>query len=100
MKSRTAVILLTTFSVGAPSASASVLFQDAFNTPGTHLDLSRWTTEMGAPSFLGRTQLADCVTPGPGGTFAVGANGAELALNTWNPSGNANNPTLFGTHGK
>ena len=74
----------------------NTLFQDTFSVPATQLNPAAWTTEVGPASFLGRTQLADWVHPGGGGTFVVGKAGAELALNTFNPTGNS----LFGTHGK
>jgi hypothetical protein len=77
-------------------AQAAILFQDNFSTQGNKLDLSKWTTEIGPSSYLGRTQLADWVTPGGVGKFVVGADGAELALNTYNPTGSS----LYGTHGK
>ena len=75
---------VTLISGVAIAAQASVLFHDNFSVPGTQLNLADWTTEFGPSSFLGRTQLADWVTPGPGGVFVVGASGAELALNTFN----------------
>lgn len=83
----------------ATSASitvTNVLFQDDFKTSGAQLNVAAWTTEFGPSSFFGRTQLSDWVHAGAGGTFMVGANGAELALNTYNPGGFS----LFGTHGK
>jgi hypothetical protein len=80
----------------AAAAQAGILFQDNFTTPGSQLNLSSWTTEIGPPSFLGRTQLADWVTPGGVGQFNVGAGGAQLALQTHNPTG----LSLYGTHGK
>lgn len=76
------------------AAHAGILFQDNFGTPGTHLDYANWTTVTGPASFLGRTQLADW-TPGGNGQFVVGANGAQLALNTFNPTGFS----LYGTQG-
>jgi len=97
MKTAIRFVLIGTIAV---SARAGILFQDAFNTPGTKLDLASWTTEIGPTSFLGRTQLADWVTPGGVGQFVVGANGAQLTLNTFNPTGNPAIPTLYGTHGK
>lgn len=79
-----------------PGARAgTILFQDNFSSTGTHLDYSKWTTEVGPPSFLGRTQLTNW-TPGGGGRFNVLANGAQLTLNTYNPTG----LSLYGTHGK
>ena len=78
---------------GAAQASTVILLQDDFGTQGTHPDYSKWTTLTGPASFLGRTQLTDW-TPGGGGQFVVGANGAQLALNTFNPTGFS----LFGTH--
>lgn len=77
-------------------AHAGILFQDNFSTPGTQLNLAAWTTEVGPPSFLGRTQLADWVTPGGVGKFVVGSGGAQLTLNTFNPTGFS----FYGTHGK
>lgn len=92
-----------TFSSGTlpPVTSAAIvvtntLFRETFSLPANQLDPAAWTTEVGLASFLGRTQLADWVHPAGGGTFVVGAAGAELALNTFNPTGNS----LFGTHGK
>jgi len=72
------------------------LFQDNFGALGTRLNPAAWTTEVGCTSFLGRTQLADWVTPGGVGQFVVAADGAHLALNTFNPTGFS----LYGTHGK
>lgn len=95
MKSLRAIVVLAC--VGCSGAArAGIVFQDTFSTPGTALDLGKWTTETGPSSFLGRTQLADWVNPGGGGQFVVGAGGAELALNTFNPTGFS----LFGTHSK
>jgi len=71
------------------------LFEDNFTAFGTRPDV-RWTTEVGCSSFVGRTQLRDWVTPTLGSQFVVGPGGAQLALNTFNPSGSS----LFGTHGK
>ena len=79
-----------------PITITSTLFRETFSVPGNQLNPAVWTTEIGAASFLGRTQLADWVHPASGGTFVVGAAGAELALNTFNPTGSS----LFGTHGK
>jgi hypothetical protein len=78
------------------ASGSSILFQDTFSAQGTKLDTSAWTTEIGASSFLGRTQLADWVTPGAGGQFVVGSNGAQLALDTFNPTGFS----LYGTQGE
>ncbi|MCC6390328.1 MAG: S-layer homology domain-containing protein [Bryobacterales bacterium] len=80
--------------VFAAAAQAGVVFQDNFSTPGTTLDLSKWTTETGAASYFGRTQLEPWTTGG--GQFVVGVEGAELALNTYNPAGFS----FYGTHGK
>jgi virginiamycin B lyase len=74
----------------------SVLFVESFSTPGTKLDTTKWTTETGPSSFLGRTQLADWITPGGVGQFVVSADGGHLALNTFNPTG----LSLYGTHAK
>lgn len=76
------------------TAHATLLFQDNFGTPGTQLNLASWTTEIGPSSYLGRTQLTNWVSGS--GQFVVGASGAQLALNTFNPTGFS----LFGTHGK
>lgn len=90
---RVAGLRLAMLAALALSAHASaLLFQDTFGTPGTHLDYSKWTTVTGAASFLGRTQLADW-TPSGSGEFVVGANGAELSLSTFNPTGFS----LYGT---
>src|ERR1044071_9119430 len=72
--------------VVAAVAEGTALFQDKFSTPGTRLNLSAWTTEVGCTSFLGRTQLADWITPGGAGQFVVGPSGAQLTLNTFNPT--------------
>ena len=92
-----------TFSSGTlvPVTSGAIsitntLFRETFSLFAKQLNPAEWTTEVGPASFLGRTQLADWVHPASGGTFIVGADGAELALNTFNPTGNS----LFGTHGK
>jgi hypothetical protein len=82
------------FSVAVNRPGQTTLFRDDFTTLGTRLNTSWWTTEFGAASFLGRTQLADWVNGV--GLFVVGAGGAELALNTFNPTGFS----LYGTHGK
>lgn len=79
-----------------PITVTNALFQETFSLPATQLNTASWTTETGAASFLGRTQLADWVNPGGRGIFLVGAGGAELALNTFNPTGNS----LLGTHAK
>lgn len=72
----------------------AVLFQEDFSVPGTTLNTSLWTTEIGPSSFLGRTQLTNWVSGG--GQFVTGASGGQLALQTFNPSGFS----LFGTHAK
>jgi len=82
--------------IAALPGVSQTLFHDSFTTQGTRLDLTKWTTEIGPSSFLGRTQLADWVTPGGVGQFVVGASGAQLTLNTFNPTG----LSLYGTHGK
>lgn len=81
---------LAAMAVGAQADT--ILFQDDFAAPATHLDYSKWTTVTGPASFLGRTQLADW-TPSGSGQFVVGANGAQLALSTFNPTGFS----LYGT---
>jgi len=75
--------LLTAMTV---AAQPTVLLQENFSTLGTHLDYSTWTTPTGAPSYFGRTQLANW-TPGGGGQFVVAADGGHLALSTFNPTG-------------
>ena len=72
------------------------LFHDSFGVQGDRLDSTHWTTEVGHSSFLGRTQLADWVTPGGVGKFVVGASGSELSLSTFNPTGFS----FYATHGK
>ena len=91
---------LVLIAAGTIAAQAAPLFQDNFGVPGTHLDLAAWTTEMGPAAVLGRTQLADWVTPGSPGQFVVGNDGARLALRTFNPMGNAAIPLFYGTHAK
>jgi hypothetical protein len=93
MRFASSIALVVAFTA---AAHANIIFRDDFSVPGSKLDLSEWTTEVGPSSFLGRTQLADWVTPGAIGEFNVGAEGAELALNTHNPTGFS----LYGTHGK
>ncbi len=83
----------------ALGAQATILFQDNFSVPGSHLNYANWTTEFGDPSFIPRTQLQDWVHAGAGGVFTVDGNGAELTLDTYNPS-DPLHETLFGTHGK
>jgi uncharacterized delta-60 repeat protein len=103
--------IIPIFSAGASNSPRNVTvsltvtsgaaFHDDFTAIGTKLDLTKWTTEFGYPSFLGRTQLADWVTPGGVGQFISGTNGAELALNTYNPTNDPSYPpSLYGTHGK
>ena len=86
--------VLTVLAVGA--YGEVVRFTDAFNVPGNRLDTARWTTEIGPGSYLGRTQLADWITPGAGGQFVVDTAGAQLVLNTFNPTGSS----MYGTHAK
>jgi hypothetical protein len=74
----------------------NVLFQDSFATPASKLDLAKWNTVTGAPSFLGRTQLADWISSGSSWTFTIGEDGAHLTLNTFNPTGSS----LYGTQGQ
>jgi virginiamycin B lyase len=71
----------------------SILFSDSFTVYGARLDLTKWTTELGPSSYLGRTQLADWVTSGGVGQFLVDSTGAQLALNTFNPTGSS----MYGT---
>lgn len=73
--------------------ATSILFQDTFSTIGTKLNTDAWTTVTGPASYIPRTQLADWVTPGGVGQFVVGPGGAQLTLNTWNPTGFS----LYGT---
>lgn len=79
-----------------PSVAWAQTFSDDFNTPADRLDRSIWTTEIGAGSFLGRTQLRDWVTEGGVGRFVVADGAARLALDTFNPTGFS----LYGTHAK
>lgn len=71
-------------------------FSDEFSTPGDRLNRSVWTTEIGPGSFLGRTQLRDWITGGGVGRFFVANGNAQLALDTFNPTGFS----LYGTHAK
>jgi hypothetical protein len=81
------VFRIVAISAVATAAQADgILFQDNFSTPGTHLDYSRWDTVTGDASFLGQTQLTNW-NSGASGQFVVGADGAELALDTYNPTG-------------
>ena len=83
--------ILTLFALlAAPAQATTVLFQDSF-TPAAHPDTSKWTTLIGPGSFLGRTQLANWVTQGA--PFPVTADGAQLSLDTFNPTG-------FSTYGR
>lgn len=94
MKARLCGLLIA----ATATAHAGLLFQDSFGTPGTQLDLANWTTEIGSSSYLGRTQLTNWVSGS--GQFVVGASGAQLALNTFNPTGVPLGTSLLGTHGK
>ena len=91
---------LVLIAAAAIASQAAPLFQDNFGVPGTHLNFAAWTTEMGAAAVLGRTQLADWVTPGGLGQFVVGNDGAHLALHTVNLMGNRESPLFYGTHAK
>lgn len=79
-----------------PAVALGQNFSDEFSTPGDRLDRSIWTTEIGNGSFLGRTQLRDWVTEGGVGRFIVANGNAQLALDTFNPTGFS----LYGTHAK
>ncbi|MCX6539831.1 MAG: family 16 glycosylhydrolase [Acidobacteria bacterium] len=79
-----------------PSVGWAQTFSDDFSAPADRLDRSIWTTEIGAGSFLGRTQLRDWVTEGGVGRFVVADGSARLALDTFNPTG----LSLYGTHAK
>ena len=96
MKSAPTVRSLILLFAGSALASAAILFQENFITQGTRLDTKVWTTEVGSPSYLGRTQLADWVSSGATGQFIVGPRGAQLTLSTYNPTG----LSLYGTHAK
>jgi hypothetical protein len=80
--------------------SPVVLFQDDFTVLGTKLDLSKWTTEFDNAAMFGRTTLADWVRAGGVGQFVVGPDGAQVALNTFNPTASPANRNFYGTHGK
>src|SRR4051794_35974892 len=82
--------------LGTGASAQTVLFNETFNVPGNRLDTTRWTTERGPSSFLGRTQLADWITAGGVGRFVVDSTGAQLAVDTFNPTGSS----LYGTHAK
>jgi hypothetical protein len=77
-------------------ASSAQDFSDDFTTAGDRLDRTRWTTEFGPASFLGRTQLRDWVSEDGIGRFIVAGGTAQLALDTFNPTGFS----LYGTHAK
>jgi glycosyl hydrolase family 16 len=79
-----------------PSAAWAQNVVDEFSAPADRLDRSVWTTEIGIGSFLGRTQLRDWVTDGGVGRFVVADGSAQLALDTFNPTGFS----LYGTHAK
>jgi hypothetical protein len=89
---RAPVAVLTT----AVAVFAAVTFLDDFSVPGNQLDTSKWTTEFGPPSFLGRTQLRDWVNGSNVGPFVVMDGSAQLALDTFNPTGFS----MYGTHAK
>lgn len=95
MPSTTAICLLVVWLV-FPSPTGAQTFSDEFGTPGDRLDRSVWTTEIGNGSFLGGTQLRDWVTDGGVGRFIVADGTAQLALDTFNPTGFS----LYGTHAK
>jgi hypothetical protein len=81
------------------TVAPNILFNDDFGTLGARLDLAKWTTDQGAGTFYGRTQEADWER-GPG-VFIVGPNGAELAVNTFNPTNDPRfDPSLYGTHAR
>lgn len=79
-----------------PPIAAAQSVIDEFNASGDRLNRSVWTTEVGAGSYLGRTQLRDWVTDGGVGRFVVADGNARLALETFNPTGFS----LYGTHAK
>ena len=81
---------------GSGHVRPETVFFDGFAVSGERLDLATWTTEFGKPSFLGRTQLRDWVTPDGVGRFVVADGFARLSLNTHNPTGTS----LYGTHAK
>lgn len=96
MKWRLASTILVTIAAAALLAQTVLRLQESFHTPGTRLNLAVWTTEIGMPSYLGRTQLADWISPGGVGQFVVDAGGGRLTLNTFNPTG----LSLYGTHAR
>lgn len=71
-------------------------FSDEFSTASDRLDRVVWTTEIGVGSFLGRTQLRDWINESGVGRFIVANGNAQLALDTFNPTGFS----LYGTHAK
>jgi glycosyl hydrolase family 16 len=71
-------------------------FSDDFSTAGDRLNRIVWTTEIGPGSFLGRTQLRDWINESGVGRFNVANGNAQLALDTFNPTGFS----LYGTHAK
>lgn len=81
--------------VGAWPAPA-MAFVDDFSVTGNSPNPALWTTEIGPPSFLGRTQLRDWTSGNASAAFPVAGGFAQLALNTFNPSGFS----LYGTHAK
>jgi len=91
---KTLCALAVILASSSPAHAASP-FVDEFSVPGNKLD-SRWTTEFGAPSFLGRTQLRDWVHQSDIGPFVVASGTSQLALDTFNPTGSS----MYGTHGK
>lgn len=87
------LVLLLGAALGAQTVAR---FQEFFATPGPRLAAAVWTTETGPASFLGRTQLADWISPGGVGRFVVDNGGARLSVSTFNPTGFS----LYGTHGR
>lgn len=90
--------------LAGPLVAGAQSFSDEFSVPGDRLDRTNWTTEFSSPScdqsFFGRTQLRDWVRPDGVGRFVVEDGAARLALDTYNPTSQPGNPSLFGTHAK
>ena len=85
-----------TTNAGTMKVGVGQNFSDEFSTAGDRLDRSVWTTEIGVGSFLGRTQLRDWINESGVGRFIVANGNAQLALDTFNPTGFS----LYGTHAK
>jgi hypothetical protein len=83
---------------GVPGDLATSFF-DGFDVSGSKLDTSKWTSECAVASYIPRTQLRDWLkdpADSTFGPFVVSGGYAQLALDTYNPTGFS----FYGTNGK